>query len=225
MKSWSFSRLAVYEQCPQRAQLQFVDRIPDPNPSKTAERGTDIHNKAELFVRGEIEHLPLELEKFKPEFLKLKDLFKQGDVILEDEWGFDTTWGHNEYRYAWLRAKCDAVIKLSEDTLLIVDYKTGKKFGNEVKHGEQLQFYAACAVARYPEIKFFSTELWYLDADDISIAQYNRTKALEALARWNERGLKATSDTVMRANPNIFSCKYCPYGSWGTGHCTKGVRV
>ena len=87
--TWSYSRLNVFEQCKLRAKLAYIDRIPELErplpPGKTEhanDRGTRIHKAAELFVQGGIELIP-ELRVFREEFLRLRELYKQGKVSLE----------------------------------------------------------------------------------------------------------------------------------------------
>ena len=222
IKTASPSRLAVYEQCPLHAQLKFGERIPDPNPHPAAERGTQIHQEAEDYVRGKSDDLR-NLLKFKEEFEVLRALYAQGKVSLEGEWGYNEDWEVVDYAQAWLRMKCDAIVWLSKDKILIIDYKTGKRFGNEVKHGEQTLIYAAGTVARYAKVENIITELWYLDQDELAPAKYTRKSALTALARYDMRMKKMTQAKVFPANPNPMSCKYCPYKKTGTGHCPHGV--
>lgn len=222
--STSFSRLQVFETCKFRAKLQFVDRVPDPNPKTAADRGSAIHQMGEDFVRGKITDLPRELDKFSDEFYKLRELFTSGDVSLEDEWGYDQDWNIAPYRTAWLRMKLDALVFLSPHECAVIDYKTGRKFGNEIKHGDQCLNYAAAVAARYPEVEIIHTELWYLDKDEITKNTYSREKANASIARYDKRHKAVTNATRFPPNPNMHSCKYCPYRPEpvGTGHCEWG---
>lgn len=224
IKGWSYSRLEVFEKCKRYAFLKFIQRIPDPRPNPTADRGTKIHLKAEHYVMGKIDHLPQELKKFEEEFEFLRTLYQRGKVSLEGEWGFDKDWKPVDWRSAWLRVKCDAVVWLDDKTIVVIDYKTGKKFGNEIKHGEQTQMYAAAACALYPQVETIHTELWYLDQDELTPAKHSRSRSMIALSRFNERGLKITEATVFPPNPSKVSCKWCPYKPSGTGDCKVGVE-
>lgn len=218
--SWSFSRLMDYESCPLKAYLKHAKRIPDPRPSPAAERGTAIHSLAEDFLRGKIKTLPNELSKFKDEFTSM---LKHGDkLMLEQEWGFDSEWKPCEYRSAWGRVKMDCGLELSPQSGIVVDYKTGKKFGNEIKHGEQLQVYALASFIRHPAWNEITAELWYLDVDDLTSITVTRKHAMERYLRVFDRRFRAmTSATEFPAKPNVLSCRWCPYGD--TGHCDKRV--
>lgn len=230
--AWSYSRLTIFEQCKLRAKLAFIDRIPEPErplpPGKTEhanDRGTRVHDAAERFVRGGVELLP-ELKAFREEFHRLRELHAQGKVSLEGEWAIDKNWNPVAWRSntAWGRIKLDAFVQLSKTRAVVIDYKTGKRFGNEIKHTEQGQLYQLASFMRYPELQHIDVEFWYTDQDEISRLEYSREQGLRLFKTFDTRSTVMTEAVEFPANPNIFSCKYCPYGPSGTGHCTKGVK-
>lgn len=227
MKSWSYSRLLDFESCPLKAKLKHMDRIPDPAPSTAADRGTKIHGMAEDYLLGKLKTLPKELSKF-PEFEILRSCER---LEIEQEWGFDKDWQPTDYKKAWLRMKADAVAIFPDKEALVVDFKTGKKMYNEVKHGEQLMLYALATVIMFPEVPKVYTELWYLDIDDSTDLVVTREIALKRyLKMFDKRARRMTEATEFPANPNIYSCKWCPFGEGeykgeieGTGHCKLRV--
>lgn len=231
IKTWSFSRWSVFEQCPYRAKLAYIDKIPEPDrplpPGKTEhanDRGTRIHEAAEAYVKGGV-NLIKELQTFTPEFERARELFAEGRASLEGEWGFNREWNPVGWNSAdvWVRVKLDGLFFLSDDHALIVDYKTGRKSGNEIKHTEQGQLYQLATFLRYPEIEKLDVEFWYTDQDDILSSSYTRDKGLNYLRLYTNRGTRITSEEQFRPNPNSFSCRFCPYGPRGTGHCKDGV--
>lgn len=231
IKAWSFSRLADFEQCKLRAKLKYIDRIPEPErplpPGKTEhanDRGTRIHLAAELFVQGKGELIP-ELKTFALELQNLRERFARGEVSLEGEWAVNKDWAPVAWgsRDAWARIKLDAFVRTSPTHAIVVDYKTGKKFGNEIKHAEQMQLYQLAAFLRYPELAIIDVELWYTDQDDLTHMRYSRDQGMRFFQNFNRRGVEITSATEFPPSPNIFSCKWCPYGPRGTGDCDKGV--
>lgn len=231
LHTWSYSRLTVFEQCKLRAKLQYIDRIPEPPrplpPGKTEhanDRGSRIHEAAELYVKGGVELLP-ELSKYSDEFLQLRELYSKGQVSLEGEWALDNQWlpiGWNDPR-AWVRLKLDAMVRLSESHAVVIDYKTGRLKGNEVKHMEQGQLYQLATFLRYPDVQKVDVEFWYTDLDEMTRVSYTRAQGLRFLKSYEIRGQAVTDCLDFQPNPNIFSCKWCPYGPKGTGDCTVGV--
>ena len=222
INTWSFSRLMDYESCPKKAWLKHAERIPDPRPSTAAERGTAIHTLAEKYLLGEIDPLPKELAKFSHEFESMRAQNK--NLMLEQEWGFDKEWKPCAYRgdVTWGRVKADCVLPLTPKSGIVIDFKTGKKFGNEIKHGEQLQMYALSSFIMQPEWDEITCELWYLDQDDLTSVKVTRKTALSRYLKvFDHRLKKMTEATEFPAKANIISCKWCPYGD--TGHCNQRV--
>lgn len=231
IRAWSFSRLSDFEQCKLRAKLKYIDRIPEPErplpKGKTEhanDRGTRIHDAGERFVRGGVE-FPEELEKFRAEFHELRDKYAKGEVSLEGEWAVNKDWEPVAWasRDAWARIKLDAFVRISKTHAVVIDYKTGRRFGNEVKHAEQTQLYQLAAFLRYPELEHIDVELWYLDQDELAPMRYTRAQGMRYFKNFNDRATVMTTTEDFPPSPNIFSCKWCPYGPKGTGDCEKGV--
>ncbi|MDR2880872.1 MAG: PD-(D/E)XK nuclease family protein [Azoarcus sp.] len=222
LRSVSYSRLLAFETCPYSAKLKHIDRIPE-EKSEHAERGTHIHQLAEDFVAGRLSTLPPELAKFNAEYNALRSQYMNGRVSLEGEWGFDQDWSPTDYRSAWLRVKLDARLRLSLTHSVVVDYKTGKRFGNEVKHGEQIILYGLAECLREPKIKNVTVELWYLDVDDLVSTTLARETILRYLPNMEKRLQTVTSATEFPPQPSLFACKWCPYGPAKGGQCEHGV--
>jgi hypothetical protein len=149
-------------------------------PGKTEhanDRGSRIHDSAEQYVRGNGPFIP-EMEKFRPEFESLRQLFIDGKVSLEGEWGMDKNWEPCDWKVAYQRLKIDALVFLNDYEAVVIDYKSGKKYGNEIKHAEQCQSYQLNTFLRYPQLEIIHTELWYLDINEITQNEYSRTQGL-----------------------------------------------
>lgn len=230
IKSVSISRLHEYESCPLRTKLKLIDKIPEPErplrPGQTEhanDRGTRIHTECENFVRG-LGEMPKEAHDFKTELERLQTLYKTGTVAMEGEWGFNAEWQSTEWLRAWLRMKLDAVVFLTPKHVAVIDHKTGARFGNEIKHGEQTQLYAAATCMKYPQIECVTTELWYFDQKELITSTFSREQAVRFVKPFDRRLKKMTEAKIFRATPNLISCKYCPYHPVrGTGDCTFGV--
>lgn len=231
LKAWSYSRLSVFESCKLRAKLAFVDKIPEPPrplpPGKfehANDRGHRVHEAAERFVRGGVDLLP-ELSDFTPEFQQLRAFHDCGNVRLEEDWGFDRQWLPVAWNSEtiWLRVKLDALVFLEPTHALVVDYKTGRRVGNEIKHAEQGQLYQLATFLKYPDLERVTVEFWYTDQNAISSTEYTRDTGMDLFRRFDQRGQALTSCTDFSPNPNMYACRWCPYGPKGTGHCTVGV--
>lgn len=226
----SFSRLQDFEKCKYLAKLKYIDKIPEParplpkgKTEHANDRGNRVHDAAEMYVKGGVELIP-ELEKFKDKFFELRDFYADGRVKLEGEWAVDINWTPVawESHSAWARMKLDALV-FSEDkkSARVIDYKTGKRIFNEIKHTEQGQVYQLATFLRYPEIEHITVEFWYTDLNETDLKEYPRQQGTAYFDKYNNRFLAVTSETSFPPNPNAFSCKWCPYLD---NECKHGVK-
>lgn len=128
---------------------------------------------------------------------------------------------------SWLRLKLDAMVMHSDTHATVIDFKTGRKYGNEIKHGEQLALYQLVTLLRYPQLEHVTAELWYLDqkpGENITSIGFTREKGLKYRSNFDRRGHKLTTANDFPPNPNIHSCQWCQYGPWNGGQCPDGVR-
>jgi CRISPR/Cas system-associated exonuclease Cas4 (RecB family) len=222
LPTWSFSALKTFEQCPYRSYLQKIKKIPEPQ-HPAAKRGTDIHNQAEDYVKGEIK-FPATLGKFTSSFKDLYELYADAKVELEGDWGFTKDWAITGWRDpdVWARIKLDAIVRNDETSARVIDYKTGRKWGNEITHGQQALLYAIASFIRYPELEFIRTELWYLDHASTAEQTYTRGQAMLFFPRWEERAHAMTNATEFPPKPSIAACKWCSYRT--SGDCDYGVE-
>lgn len=225
----SFSRLQNFEKCKYLAKLTYIDKIPEPErplPKGKTEhanvRGNRIHDAAEMYVRGGVERIP-ELDKFEAEFDVLRELFEKGRVHLEGEWAVTLEWEPTAWTSsdAWCRMKLDALV-LSEDGThaRVIDYKSGKRHGNEIKHTEQGQIYQLATFLRYPALQEITVEFWYTDLGETDTKHYSRLQGTQYFSKYNDRLLAISTCTEFTPNPNAFSCRWCPYNG---NACEHGV--
>ena len=223
--SWSYSSLKQFEKCPYSVYLAKVRREPSPPRDDThpLERGTRIHLEAEQFVRGQLDSLPPSLRKFETDFNLLRDMYIDGLVSIEEEWGFDLLWKPVDWNApdVWCRMKLDHYILHDNTSITVTDYKTGKSWGNEVPHTAQGQTYAVGAIERYPTLETAAVEMWYLDEGKRSPMRYYDRRALADLrTRISQRALKLTTAIEFPPKPSKYACQYCDYGnSRGTSAC------
>jgi len=227
IKAWSFSGLQVYESCPYRAYLRYIQREPEPEakPDAPNVRGSRIHDEAECFVRG-TGPLTAGLKKFKEQFEELKTLFNSGIVELEENWGIDNEWNPCSWddQQLWGRIKLDAFVRVDQASCRVIDYKTGKSWGNEVKHTQQGIVYGITALMRYPEIDAVQVEFWYTDEGKCKPRVYSREQLMKQLPKLNARAVAMTSATEFPFKANKYNCKWCPYRPGNTGVCEWGVE-
>lgn len=91
--AWSFSRYSTYKTCPYKLKLTAIDKLKEPK-NQAMERGAQIHELAEQYIKGKIARLPPELKLFEAEFKRLKAQFKKkiSGMVVEDNWSFTKDW-------------------------------------------------------------------------------------------------------------------------------------
>jgi len=236
----SYSRLTQYEKCKYATKLKVIDRIPEPDrgpPPKHLkewqnDRGSRIHDHAEAFVTGNADGQLPEMIHFTDEFNHLRELFQAGLVVPEQLWCFDKDWkpcredAWNKIRF---RIKTDATVFYNPDRIkaIIIDYKTGRRKGNEMSHEQQKQLYAIGAFLMFPELEYALTELYYLDLPDEPTypTGYTRVQAMALLKRsWGPRNNKLLNELVFKPSPSVFACKWCPYNlKQGSKACKHAI--
>jgi RecB family exonuclease len=230
--SWSFSKLGDFQKCKKYFWLKHEQKIPEPErplkPGQTEhanDRGSRIHDSCELYVRSDSDDLAPEAEKhFGIKIDLLRHMYTQGMVELEGNWGMSKDWDIAEWNQAWLRLKLDVLVRIADDEAIVIDYKSGKKWGNEVKHDQQLQLYALVTFLRHPELERIQAELWYIDIGEVTSKTYTREQSLRYKRTYDKQGADIVGCETWPANPNKYSCQWCLYGPEHSGHCAVGVR-
>lgn len=215
--AWSYSRYADYKQCPAKFKYKHLERRPDPG-SAAMQRGNVIHTLAENYIKkgGRI---PPELKGVKDELKFLRE----NNATAEEAWGFRNDWewiGRPGWfgDDVWFRAKTDVRLLYEDNTLLLGDWKTGKKYySNE----EQIELFALAGYLRFPGMDKVDTRLWYTDADptDNEIHREYTAAEMEAIKKdWTKRVVPLFKDRKFAPTPND-KCGWCPFSKAKGGPC------
>ncbi len=213
VKTWSVSALDLFKKCPHAIFLKSVSKVKQERNS-AADRGIKLHTAAEDYVQGKTNKLTAEFKGFRQNVEDLRNKYKEGKVEIEGDWAFTTTWEPTGWydKDVWGRIKLDVYEKQSATSAKIIDYKSGKKFGNELKHSFQLMVYAIGAFIRHPELDYVDASCWYMDQKDESLDKsFTRQKAMLFMPRFEQQALKLTTCTDFPPRPSQNNCLYCPY--------------
>lgn len=231
-EQWSFSSLSTYESCPHKHKLRKRLRIPEPElpmpagkTERANDRGTRIHTGCEEYVGWVTDVMPPEMKPFAVHLERVRSWFPLGYVFMEGEWGIDHEWAQADWNSAWGRAKLDLLIMPPHlpNTAVVVDYKSGRIDGNEVKHVDQGSLYAAYVFTRFPNINRVIVEFWYCDAEALTKNVYFRnTSVVPIMRRFNQRVLRMSDDKMCPPRPDKFGCKWCGYAD--TEHCPTSYK-
>lgn len=212
VKSWSYSRYALYNECPAKFYYKNIQKLPEP-PAPAMERGNKIHKMAEDYTLGKMKTLPPELKLFKDDFKMLKGC----KPMVEQTWAFkqdwsETTW--NDWNGCWLRIKTDAAA-LDETELDIIDHKTGKmRDGYE----EQMSLYPVGGFLKFPHVEKIYAHLWFLDSGDRLTFEYKQSDLKPLIKDWERKVKPMMNDTRFAPKPS-YKCQYCPFSKAKGGPC------
>lgn len=226
LTNWSYKKLKMYRSCPYSVYLKYIKRAPEPpkDPKFDAKRlrGIDAHDKLELCINvaGDI---PVE---FKPFTEIIESYIELGATAEKDEY-FDDHWNTMTPQMSssgfplnhWLVVKKDVRLETPE-FVLVADWKTGKKHGNEVDHFEQMKLYAVTEWRKNPGFPEYVVELQYLDQKDTWAHTFKPRDLERHWATFDKDVAVMMTDTVFRPKPNKLTCQYCPFNQkGGSGAC------
>ena len=228
--SWSFSKAQDFQRCKLAYKIKHIYKVQEPErplpKGKTEhsnDRGSRIHDNIETYIRGEHDALCEEADKhFGIHIDLLRVLYQDGMVEMEGEWAFSEDWEVAEWKAGYLRMKLDVLVKVSPTQAIVGDWKSGRHFGNEVVHANQLNLYAVATFLRHPELEEISVADYYIDHGKTTERVFTREQALRYRRTFDKQGKDITSCTSFPANPNKFSCQWCPWGE--TGHCQVSAK-
>ena len=207
---WSYNRIKWQERCPYAIKLELIDKV-STSAFDPTDRGKKIHKHLEDFLYGRTsEKLPdIHLDWNHLEWVKENtiDLLVQG----EQQWGFREDWSAGNFfsKDIWGRVVIDLLyFPLDGETAVIEDYKTGKK--DEIKHTEQLLFYAVATWKKYPQIENFVGRIRYLDSKKNNVLERKWTAAnlKKVLPMIERRANNYVNATEFPAKPSKL-CTYC----------------
>jgi putative RecB family exonuclease len=214
--AWSYSRYADYKQCPLRFKLKFIDKLKE-TPSPHMERGSTIHKLGESYLAApkKPRAVPPEYKHFKEEMEQLRGL----EPMVEQQWGFTRDWKPTGWfgGDTWLRIVCDVVVKYDDNTVDLIDFKTGRKYDT---NEEQVELFSAAPFIKWPEVEEVQTRLWYLDqpTDNEVLRTYTR-KDYEGIRKsWEKKVVPMFKDKRFAPTPNS-KCRFCDWAKNKGGPC------
>lgn len=222
--TWSYSTIKKFEECPYSVYLSKVEKMPRAE-SNAADRGTRIHQEAEDYLIGNDDKLPESLSKFTTDFEMLRGMYNEGIVEVEEDWGFTREWNICEWEDddIWGKMKLDSFINFPDDCATVIDFKTGRKFGNEIKHTDQGIFYTVGAFMRYPqEVNAVQVEFWYLDKGVKLVKYYTREEGTYLIRNVERRATALTTATTFEPTPSKETCRWCDHNI--NDNCDFAVR-
>lgn len=229
LKATSYKMLKMYRSCPFSVYLKYIKRVPEPAPDPKYDdkrkRGIQAHDDLQATIND-----GAPVPKIAEPFAEIiADYINLGAVAEGDEY-FNRQWQiiphhamqFNERGYPtghWLVVKKDVRIRTPEFSI-VVDWKTGKKHGNEIDHFEQMKLYAVTEWIIAPGLPEYVVELQYLDQKDTWSHTFKPQELERHWAAFDGDFAVMFNDRIFRTKPSILACRYCPFNlKNGTGAC------
>jgi hypothetical protein len=220
LDAWSYSRYADYKRCPFLFAHKHLLKMKDPNPGPALVRGREVHKVAELALtsvgKGKWK-CPPELKYFEEEFAALRTM----SPTVEQQWGFNDKWEPVGWfgKDTWCRVVLDAVVVYDDNTAVVIDHKTGKKYAT---NEDQMKLFALATFKKFPLVTEVSTRLWYLDIPDPEEAEvefeYHKKEEAAIQRDWEKAIVPMFKDRKFPPRAND-KCRYCFLSKAKGGPC------
>lgn len=225
LTNWSYKKLKMYRACPYSLYLKYIKRVPeppiDPKFDEKRLRGIRLHDELAACINsaGPIPTVAKPFETIIEDYVAL-------GARAEDDEFFDKNWKRvynpNPDKYwngYWVVIKKDVRIA-TDEFVLVADWKSGKKHGNEIDHFEQMKLYAVSEWVLDPGYPEYVVELQYLDQRDTWSHTFKPRELERAFAIFEKDVEVMFTDTTFRPKPSMLNCRYCPFNHKnGTGAC------
>jgi CRISPR/Cas system-associated exonuclease Cas4 (RecB family) len=211
--AWSHSKLRDFESCRAQFKRRHIEKLPEPK-SEALEWGSEVHNAIEAWLNNWTRKVH---DGFLPMLSQLTALKKLKPMT-------ETMWAHGKDwepfvdpfdKQAWARAKLDAW----HDNGLqvhVFDWKTGRP--REASF-DQVRFYAALALVRFPDAERVMTELWYVEHDKIVTGVVERKELLGIQKEFKRRATRIYNEAKWPEEPGMH-CRWCPFRKGVGGPCS-----
>lgn len=228
--AWSYSRWKLYDECPLKAKLKNLDKLPEPY-APAMERGKLVHEGLEHYIKGITARLPKEypLDAFGALYKDLRKKRKKNpqSVTVEGEWAFRADWSECGWYDSdcWLRVKIDcAAVEIVGDTVtaVVLDWKTGNFWAPGVdEYKMQLDLYGLAMLLKFKAYKNVTVTpaLVYVDHGiRHEVGSYTMADLPRLQKEWAGRAKPMLADKRFAAKPSS-RCKRCTYSADKNGPC------
>lgn len=216
--AWSFSRWRDHDQCPYRAGLKHLMKVPEPSSPALA-RGDRIHKAASAFITGVVKKLDDELAPVRATVLVYRDALRAGLAQVDDRWAFNKSWAPVEFfaHDAWLRQITDYHAHEGARAA-VTDFKSGKVSEDKTFMFYQLELYALGTFLKKPRVEEVEARLLYTDHNVEQRETYHRSQLRGLQKTWVKRTIPILTEARFEPKPGNH-CRWCPHSASKGGPC------
>lgn len=233
--AWSYSRVQLHETCA----YQYLEKvlrknplfdIPEDETPLPLLNGRKVHGGIAAYLTGGPDGTYYADQEKKTyhandrfaakkydKFAAIIDTIRANQPLVEQQWGYDrnyrpTSWFGKDTYY---RSILDAGVLWPDNTFSNADWKTGRP---KEDHVEQMETQAIAVFARYPQVHWVETRLFYVDTGQEKHDEFLRKDLAALIAKWDKRAGAVENDTNFTARPGAH-CRYCPLAKSKGGPC------
>jgi len=204
LNNFSPNMLKVYQTCPQKFYLQYIEHLNMPKSDIPFEKGKKIHALANYYLQK------IKIDKLENNLTPTEQ--KTWELLLNNEY-FNKECLKSEFslyskigKY-WVSGRIDAVMKENDD-FYILDYKTGTVPHNP-KYDYQTMIYLLC-LHKYLK-QYSSLSFVYLDLKENKniIIKFDKNSEQEYTKKIVDICNLISTDKTFKCNKE--NCKFCEY--------------
>lgn len=241
---WSFSQWETYNQCPAKWKYQSVLKLPRSPAGPHAARGTDLHDRTEAYIKGDLPMSSVVERAGKtfgdltqavahPKYMPVLDEFKDhpnGARYTELKIAYTHDWRlvpQNDPEASCIMVfdavrvggAWQGVDKGRDDGLVRVgEWKSGKP---KDTHGDQRKMYALGALMYWPCTSVEVTTYYLEDTAPPARLTASHTAQEKLKALWSGRRDLMIRDEIAAPRSGWY-CRYCDYRASAGGPCKMG---
>jgi len=213
----SFSRLSDYEQCPLKFKSKYITKVyPDDSNNPAFAKGSAIHKQLENYINfvrneGDIPKMGQHASNASNMIDKLNTLSK-GNIYPEKQLAVDMNykkcdWFAKPTKVKW-RAIIDCLVFLDDETLLIIDWKSGKFREYEDGPTTQLKLTAVILFNLYPNIKNITSSYMFVEHKRTVKVDFKRDQLASMQEKFDDAYTIVNQDGDFQFKKNKY-CNWC----------------
>lgn len=234
--AWSYSRVALHEECGFKYAEKVIRKNPlfIDDPGQPLIHGRRVHGGMAAYLTGgpggtyyaeqekQTYHASMRLEAKKyDKFAHIVEEIRAQMPLVEQQWGYDrkykpASWFGTKAQPTYFRSILDAGVLWPTNHFSNADWKTGRP---KEDHIEQMETQALAVFARYPQVHWVETRLFYVDTGQEKHDEFLRKDLPALIAKWDKRASAVENDTAFTPRPSDQGCGYCPLAKSKGGPC------
>jgi len=221
---YSFSKLSTKVQCARKFKYQYIDKVkPEEDVDKTAlYKGRAVHSILEVYPEQSTHRFAEKYQPIANKFIKsdLGQKYLNCESVKEVSFGLTHELLPTEYKdkNALFRGYIDFVTLL-DNTLYLIDWKTGRIKEQKWQDFSQLTFYAIYFFQKFPTVNNIKISYVYVEHENVENEILLQRSSLEVYTRdLVSLILDLEADTEFKKCPSRL-CSYCKFQK----HCLSDI--